>query len=381
MRDAVLEPEHLAFRETVRAFVGREVLPDYDAWEQAGQVDRRVWTAAGRAGLLGLDVATEYGGGGTEDYRFAALLTEELARTGTSGLGIPLHNDVIGPYLNRLADDGQRKRWLPGFCSGDVITAIALTEPDAGSDLGAMRTTAVRDGDGYLLNGTKTFVSNGIHADLIIVAAVTDPQRQSRGRVSLMLVERGMPGLERGSPLRKLGLHAQDTAELFFHDVRVPAANLLGAEGRGLRSLMEHLPRERLSIAVSAVASAEAVFAETLEYCRTRRAFGRPIGELQHIRFELAEMSTELEIARTYVDQCLLDHVAGRLDPVGAARAKWWTTDLQKRVIDRCLQLHGGYGYMREYRVARAFVDTRMMTIYGGTNEIMKEIIGQSLGL
>ena len=381
MRDAVLEPEHIAFRDTVRAFVAREVLPNYDAWEEAGQVDRSVWTAAGRSGLLGLDVAPDYGGGGTDDYRFAALLTEELARTGTTGLGIPLHNDVIGPYLNDLADGGQRERWLPGFCSGDVITAIALTEPDAGSDLAAMRTTAVRDGDGYLLDGTKTFVSNGIHADLIIVAAVTDPQRQSRGRVSLLVVERGMPGLERGAPLRKLGLHAQDTAELFFHGVRLPAANLLGTEGRGLRSLMEHLPRERLSIAVSAVASAEAVFAETVAYCRTRRAFGRPIGELQHIRFELAEMSTELEIARTYLDQCLLDHVAGRLDPVGAARAKWWTTDLQKRVVDRCLQLHGGYGYMREYRVARAFTDTRMMTIYGGTNEIMKEIIGQSLGL
>jgi alkylation response protein AidB-like acyl-CoA dehydrogenase len=381
MRDGILEPEHLAFRDTVRAFVAREVLPHYAAWEEAGRVDRAVWATAGRSGLLGLDVATEFGGGGTADYRFAALLTEELARTGTSGLGIPLHNDVIGPYLNRLADDGQRERWLPRFCSGEFITAIALTEPEVGSDLAAMRTTAVRDGDGYLLNGTKSFVSNGLHADLIIVAAVTDPRRSSRGRFSLLMVERGMPGLERGRPLRKIGLHAQDTTELFFRDVRVPAVNLLGEEGRGLRSLAEHLPRERLSIAVAAVACAEAVFAETVEYCRTRRAFGRPIGELQHIRFELAEMSTELEVARTYLDQCVLDHVADRLDPVGAARAKWWCTDLQKRVVDRCLQLYGGYGYMREYRVARAFVDTRMMPIYGGTNEIMKEIIGQSLGL
>jgi long-chain-acyl-CoA dehydrogenase len=381
MRDPVLEPEHQAFRDTVRAFVQREVLPWYPEWERAGQVSREVWTAAGRAGLLGLDVPAGYGGGGLDDYRFAALITEELAGTGTGGLGIPLHNDIVGPYLTQLADADQQKRWLPGFCSGDTITAIALTEPEAGSDLAAIRTVAERDGDGYRLNGAKTFVSNGILADLVVVAAVTDPQRPSRGRFSLLVVERGMPGVERGRPLPKIGLHAQDTAELFFHDVAVPAANRLGPEGRGLPALMAHLPRERLSIAVAAVASAEAVFAETLDYCRNRRAFGQPIGEFQHVRFELAEMSTELEIARTYVDQCVLDHVAGRLDAVGAARAKWWTTDLQKRVVDRCLQLHGGYGYSREYRVGRAFVDTRMMPIYGGTNEIMKEIVGRSLGL
>lgn len=381
MRDAILEPEHIDFRKTVRAFVAREVLPHYEAWEDAGRIDRKLWTTAGRNGLLGLDVAEEFGGGGTDDYRFPALITEELARTGANGVPIPLHNDIIAPYLNTLTDDAQRKRWLPGYCKGELLAAIALTEPGAGSDMAGMRTSAVRDGDAYVLNGSKTFVSNGSNADLIIVAAVTDPRRTTRGRVSLLVVERDMPGLERGRPLRKIGLHAQDTVELFFHDVRVPAANLLDVEGNGLRALTEHLPRERLSISVAAIASAEAVFAETLAYCRTRRAFGRPIGELQHVRFELAEMSTELEVARTFVDQCVLDHVAMRLDAAGAARAKWWCTDVQKRVIDRCLQLHGGYGYMHEFRVARAFVDTRMMPIYGGTNEVMKEIIGRSLGL
>ena len=381
MRDSILEPEHLAFRDLVREFVAREITPHHPGWERAGMVDRGVWLAAGRAGLLGLEVATEHGGGGTADFRFPALLTEELARSGSSGPGFSLHNDVVGAYLEHLATGEQRRRWLPGFCAGELISAIAMTEPGAGSDLEALRTTALRDGDAYVLNGSKTFVTNGIHADLVIVAAVTDPEARPRGRVSLLVVERGMPGFERGRGLDKIGLSAQDTAELFFHDVRVPVANLLGQEGRGLRHLVDNLPRERLSIAVAAVAGAEAVFEDTLRYCQSRTAFGQPIGSFQHSRFELAEMSTELEIARTYVDQCVLEHNAGRFDAVAAARAKWWTTDLQRRVIDRCLQLHGGYGYMRESRVGRAYVDARMMPIYGGTNEIMKEIIGRSLGV
>jgi alkylation response protein AidB-like acyl-CoA dehydrogenase len=381
MRDDILDADHLAFRDTVRAFVAREVVPFYDAWEQAAQVSRGAWAAAGRAGLLGLDVAPAYGGGGTDDYRFAALITEELARTGTSGFGIPLHNDIIGPYLNRLADESQRKRWLPGFCTGELLTAIAMTEPDAGSDLAGVRTSAVRDGDHYLLNGSKTLISNAILADIVIVVAVTNPQHHTRGRLTLLVVERGMPGFERGTQISKIGLHAQDTAELFFHDVRVPVANRLGAEGGGWQNLMRHLPRERLSIAVAAVAAAESVLSSTIAHCRTRTAFGQTLGEFQHVRFELAEMSTELDVARTYLDHCVLDHVAGRLDDVGAARAKWWTTNLQRQVNDRCLQLHGGYGYLREYAVARAFVDSRMMPIYGGSNEIMKELIGRSLGL
>ncbi|MFC1431652.1 acyl-CoA dehydrogenase family protein [Streptacidiphilus sp. N1-3] len=381
MQDHLLDPEHREFAAMARTFVAREVTPYHADWERSGMVDREVWRTAGKAGLLGFDVAPEFGGGGTDDLRYPVLLGEELIRAGATGIGFGLHNDVVAPYLNQLATPAQRARWLPGFCSGDLVTAIALTEPGAGSDLQGITTSAVRDGDAYVLNGSKSFVTNGIHADLVIVAAKTDPADRLRGGISLLVVERGMPGFERGRPLEKIGRHAQDTAELFFDAVRVPAANLLGRPNRGLRHLMEYLPRERLSIAASAVAGAETVFAETLEYCRTRTAFGGPIGGFQHIRFELAEMSTELEIARSYIDTCVLDHNAGRRDPVTAARAKWWTTDLQKRVVDRCLQLHGGYGYMREQSVARAFLDTRMMPIYGGTNEIMKEMIGRSLGV
>jgi alkylation response protein AidB-like acyl-CoA dehydrogenase len=403
MRDAILDPEHRDFRRTVRAFVAREVAPHYADWEEAGRVEREVWRKAGAAGLLGLDTAVEHGGGGEPDYRFSALITEELARVGAGGFGVPLHNDIIGPYLNHLATGEQRARWLPGFCSGELVTALAITEPDAGSDLGGLRTSAVledggdggggggdgqgREGQGrgghYVLNGAKTFVSNGIQADLIIVAAVTDPAGRARGRggLSLLVVERRMSGVTRSGPLRKLGLHAQDTAELAFDGVRVPAANLLGRDGRGLAEINRHLPRERVSIAVAALAEAEAVFADTLAYCKTRRAFGKPLGDLQHVRFELAEMATELDVAREYLDRRILDHVAGRLEAASAARVKWWTTDVLRRVVDRCLQLHGGYGFMREYRVARAFTDTRMMPIYGGSNEIMKEIVGRSLGL
>jgi alkylation response protein AidB-like acyl-CoA dehydrogenase len=340
-----------------------------------------VWRAAGTAGLLGFDIATDYGGGGTDDIRYPVLLAEELIRAGATGIGFGLHNEVVSPCLNQLATDEQRRRWLPGFCSGELVSAIAITEPDAGSDLRAITTSAVRDGDTYLLKGAKTFVTNGVHADLVIVAARTNPADGLRGGISLLVVERGMPGFERGRPMAKIGQHAQDVAELFFDEVRVPVANLLGRPDRGLAHLTDNLQRERLSIAATAVAGAETVFAQTLAYCRTRTAFGQPIGGFQHVRFELAEMSTELEIARTYVDQCLLDHNAGRRDPISAARAKWWTTDLQKRVVDRCLQLHGGYGYLRDQSVARAFLDTRMMPIYGGTNEIMKEMIGRSLGV
>jgi alkylation response protein AidB-like acyl-CoA dehydrogenase len=381
MRDRHLEPEHLAFRETAREFVRRDIVPFHDGWEKAGIVDREVWRKAGKLGLLGIDVDERYGGGGVRDFRYLATLSEELVRAGASGVGFGLHNDVVAPYLNELTTDEQKSRWLPGFCSGDIITAIAMTEPGAGSDLQGIRTHAVRDGGDWILNGAKTFITNGINSDLVIVVAKTDPEAKGSKSISLIVVERGMPGFERGRNLDKIGLKAQDTAELFFTDVRVPAANILGELNGGFYHLMHNLPQERLGIAVSAVIGAETVFEHTLEYCKTRTAFGQPIGSFQNSRFELAEMATELDIARTYIDDCIMRHVAGELDAVDASKAKWWTTDLQKRVVDRCLQLHGGYGYMMEYPVAKAFVDSRVQAIYGGTNEIMKEIVGRSLGV
>ncbi|WBC09197.1 acyl-CoA dehydrogenase family protein [Micromonospora sp. WMMA1947] len=377
MDRAIFTADHLAFAELVRAFIDKEITPHHERWEADGIVDRGVWRAAGAAGLLGFFVDERYGGAGVSDRRFHAVLTEELARAGASGPAFGLHNDIIGPYLTDLTTEEQKQRWLPGFCSGEIVTAIAMSEPGAGSDLQGITTTAVRDGDDWVLNGQKTFISNGILADLVIVVARTDPGAGRRG-ISLLVVERGMPGFERGRNLDKLGQKAQDTAELFFADVRVPAANLLGAEGEGFAYLMRNLPLERLSIAVAALAGAETVFAQTLDYCRQRQAFGRPIGSFQHNRFVLAELATELRLGRVFVDQCL---IAPDLGAETAAMAKWWCTELQQRVVDRCLQLHGGYGYMREYPVARAYLDARVQTIYGGTTEIMKEVIGRSLGL
>ncbi len=377
MRRTIFEPEHEAFRELARTFLAKEVVPHHERWEAAGVVDREVWLAAGKAGLLGYFVDEEYGGGGVKDRRYSAVFTEEAARAGASGPAFGLHNDIIGPYLTDLTDDEQKRRWLPGFCSGEIITAIAMTEPGAGSDRQGIRTTAVRDGDHFVLNGQKTFISNGILADLVIVVARTDPEAGHRG-ISLLVVERGMDGFDRGRNLEKIGQKAQDTAELFFADVRVPVANLLGAEGAGFLHLMRNLPAERLSIACAAMAAAEKVFELTLAYCKERQAFGRPIGSFQHNRFVLAEMATELELGRTFVDRCVVEP---DLTAETAAMAKWWCTELQKRVVDRCLQLHGGYGYMLEYPVAKAYLDSRISTIYGGTTEIMKEVIGRSLGV
>lgn len=380
MRDSELTPEHLDFRNMVREFVEREIVPFHADWERAGLVDREVWRSAGKLGLLGIDVPEEYGGGGVRDFRYQAIISEEIMRVGATGVGFALHNDVVAPYLLDLATEEQKRRWLPGFCSGELITAIAMTEPEAGSDLQAVRTTARRDGDHYMLSGAKTFITNGIHADLVIVVARTEPGHGSRG-LSLLVVERGMAGFERGRKLEKIGMAAQDTAELFFDEVRVPVANLLGRAGRGFLYLANNLPQERLGIAAYAVAAAETAFAQTLEYCKSRSQFGQAIGGFQHVRFELAEMATELDVARTYVDRAVAEHNAGRLGAVDAAKAKWWATDVQRRVLDRCLQLHGGYGFMRETPVARAFVDNRVHPIYGGTNEIMKEIIGRDLGV
>ena len=376
----IFSPEHDAFREMVREFIAREVTPYHAQWERDGMVSRNVWLAAGRAGLLGIDVDEKYGGGGNPDYRFYLILDEEFARAGATGPGFAVHNDINGQYFLRLCTPEQRDRWLPGYCSGELITAIAMSEPGAGSDLQGIRTTAVRDGDRYVLNGQKTFISNGQLADIVIVVARTDPDADHRG-ISLLMVERDMPGFTRGRNLDKLGMHAQDTSELFFTDVEVPAANLLGEEGGGFVALMQNLPRERITIAVTALATAEQAFADTLAYSKERQAFGQPIGKFQHNRFVLAEMATEIAVAREFTDRAIMEHCAGRLKPDEASMVKWWNTELCNRVTDRCVQLHGGYGYMREYAVGRAWTDSRVQSIFGGTTEIMKEIIGRSLGL
>jgi len=380
MRRTIFEPEHDAFRESVRAFCDKEIVPHHKEWEAAGIVPRELWLEAGKQGFLGFMVPEEYGGGGQRDFRFNAVLIEELTRCGASGPGFGVHTDINSAYLLDLTNDEQQARWLPGFASGELITAIAMTEPGAGSDLQGIATTAVRDGDHYVLNGAKTFISNGILSDLVIVVAKTAPDEGYQG-ISLLVVERGMEGFERGRNLDKLGLKAQDTAELFFDDVRVPVANLLGEEGQGFVYLMERLPQERLAIAVVAAAACERVLDLTTEYVKSRTAFGRPVGSFQNSRFAIAEMATETQIARVYVDRCITELAAGTLTVSDAAMAKWWTTELQKRVVDQCLQLHGGYGYMSEYPISKAYLDTRIQTIYGGTTEVMKEIIGRTMGL
>jgi alkylation response protein AidB-like acyl-CoA dehydrogenase len=380
VRRTLYEPDHEAYRETVREFVAREVVPYQHDWDRQHMIDRAVFIGAAKAGIYALQIDERFGGAGEHDYRYRMVVCEELARVFaySFALTISLQDDLVLHYLLDLTSEEQKRRWLPSFASGELIGALAMTEPGAGSDLKGIRTTARREGDNWILNGQKTFISSGIMADVVVVAARTDPEAGSRA-FSLFVVERDTPGFERGRQLDKIGLPAQDTAELFFRDAVVPAANLLGQEGWGLQQLMSHLPRERLGVMANAIANARAIFDETVEYCRQRTAFGQPLTGQQHIRFELAEMATEIDIAETYVDRSVLAFNAGELTPVDAAKGKWYVSELQKRVIDRCLQLHGGYGYMSEYPVARAFLDTRVQTIYGGTTEIMKEIIGRDI--
>ncbi len=385
MRRTLFEDVHEDFRASFRTFLQREVLGEegrYREWERAGIVPREVFALAGQGGFLGMAVPEPYGGAGAEDFRFNVIIGEETQRAGVGGfgLGITLHNDICLPYFLTYCNESQRERWLGGIASGELITALAMTEPGMGSDLAGMSTRALRDGDHYVVDGSKTFITNGINADLVIVAAKTDPSERHRG-ISLLVVERGTEGFSRGRNLEKIGQHSQDTAELSFAGVRVPVENLLGEEGEGFRQLVSNLPQERLSISVSAVAAAEAALGWTLDYVRERRAFGQPIGSFQSSRFALAELRTETEIGRAFVDRCVEALCAGELSAEDAAMAKWWCTDLQGRVVDRCVQLHGGYGYMLEYPIARAFVDARVTRIYGGTNEIMKEIVGRSMGL
>jgi alkylation response protein AidB-like acyl-CoA dehydrogenase len=385
MRRNLYDDVHEDFRASFRTFLAREVLGEegrYGQWEREGIVPREVFALAGRGGFLGMAVEEAYGGAGAEDFRFNLVIGEETQRAavGGFGLGITLHNDICLPYFLAYCNDEQRERWLPGIASGELITAVAMTEPGIGSDLASMSTSARREGDHYVLGGAKTFITNGINADLVIAAVKTDPSERHRG-ISLLIVERGMEGFERGRNLEKIGQHAQDTAELSFSGVHVPVENLLGEEGAGFRYLVSNLPQERLSIAASAVAAAEAMIGWTLDYVRERKAFGQSIGSFQSSRFTLAEVRGEVDIARAYIDRCTQALDAGELTAEDAATAKWWCTDLQGTVADRCLQLFGGYGYMSEYPIARAFADARVTRIYGGANEIMKEIVGRSLGL
>lgn len=372
--------EHEQFRSAFRSWLDKEVVPNHDQYERDGITPRELWLAAGSHGFLGLTVPEQYGGGGTDDYRFAAVMQEEVSYTGVIGSanGFTLHNDIVLPYFIGLCNDEQKARWLPRMVTGECITAIAMTEPNTGSDLANIRTTAVRHGDTYVVNGSKTFITNGINSDAVIVAVKTDPDAKHRG-MSLLVIERGMKGFERGRNLEKLGMHAQDTAELFFTDVEVPATNLLGEEGTGFYSLMLNLAQERLGMAVGAMGVCQAAMDQTLAYTKERKAFGQPIGQFQHNKFLLAELSTEVQIGQVYVDRCVELHCADQLSPEQAAAAKFWTTELQNKVVDRCLQLHGGYGYMLEYPIARAWADSRVQTIYGGTSEIMREIVGRAI--
>ncbi|BDX30738.1 acyl-CoA dehydrogenase [Mycobacterium antarcticum] len=380
MKRLVFEEEHEQLRETARQFLEKECAPYAEKWESDRIVGRDAYIAAGKYGLIGFNLPEKFGGGGVDDFRFNAVIVEEFSKYGAASPGLSLQNDIVGPYFANLANEEQQERWLPGYITGELIGAVAMTEPGAGSDLAGIKTAAVRDGEDWILNGSKTFISAGINSDLVVVVARTNAEAGHKC-FSLLVVERDMAGFTRGRKLDKMGQHFADTAELHFENVRVPNANLLGEEGKGFYHLMQNLPSERLSIAIAAVAGARATFNDTLQYVKDRKAFGQPIGSFQHNRFVMAEMDTELEIAEQYVDRCLRAVIDGELTAVQASKAKWWCTELAKRVVDNCVQLHGGYGYMNEYKVARDYVDVRIQTIYGGTTEIMKEIIGKDLGL
>lgn len=369
--------EHEIFRAQVARFMEREIVPFHEQWEKDGQIAREAWNKAGATGLLCPTVPEEYGGAGA-DFLFSAIVLEELARVGATGPGFGLHSDIVAPYILHYGSEDQKRTWLPRMVSGEAVGAIAMTEPGAGSDLQGVRTSAVPDGDSLVVNGSKTFITNGQHADLVLLVTKTDPAEGAKG-TSLVLVEADREGFRKGRNLEKLGMKAQDTSELFFDDVRVPAENLLGEAGQGFTYLMQELPQERLLVGITAVAATEAALGWTIKYTRERQAFGQAIADFQHVRFRLAELKTETQIGRVFLDRCLEAHLEGRLDVEAAAMCKYWLTDLQCRVIDECLQLHGGYGYMWEFPIARAYADARVQRIYAGTNEIMKELISRTL--
>ncbi|MEM7798300.1 MAG: acyl-CoA dehydrogenase family protein [Chloroflexota bacterium] len=379
MQPHMYEEEHRMFRDAFRQFLDKEVVPYEEEWSKAGIVDRDLWRKAGENGFLALEVPEKFDGMGVNDFRFNTILSEEMARTGATAPGFSVHSDIVVPYIEAYGSDEQKARWLPGCASGEIIAAIAMTEPGTGSDLQGVQTTATKQGDHYIINGQKTFISNGIHCDIVIVVARTSDAPGYQG-LSLIMVERGMDGFENGRNLDKIGLKGQDTAELFFDSVKVPAENLLGEEGMGFIYLMQQLPQERLIIGIQGLAGAEVCLDWTIEYCKERMAFGKPIGKFQNSRFKLAEMKTEVTVGRAFIDQCILDLNEGNLSTEKASMAKYWCTDLFSRVVDECVQLHGGYGYMSEYPISKAYLDSRVGRIYGGTNEIMKEIIGRAMG-
>jgi alkylation response protein AidB-like acyl-CoA dehydrogenase len=380
MRRTIFEPEHEDFRHLTRDFFVRECAPHTDEWEQRGYVDREVWRRAGAAGLLMWSAPERYGGSGVRDFRFNAVLTEEFFKSGTAGFGIAVQNDIVAPYLLDLATAEQQARWLPGSVTGDIIWALAMSEPAAGSDVKAIATTAVRDGDDFIINGSKTFITNGLLADNVIVVTKTEPSLAHKG-ISLFVVEEGMPGFTRGRKLDKVGQRSQDTSELFFSDVRVPASNLLGQPNQGFYHLMRGLPQERLGIGVAGVSVMERALSLTVSYVRDRKVFGQPIGAFQNTRFELADLHTLTQVCRVYVDRAIEAHCAGELTAEEAAGLKQWVTDRQWDLVDRCVQLFGGYGYMNEYEIARLWRDSRVQRVYAGSNEVMKEIVGRSLRL
>ena len=380
MKRRIFSEEHNIFRDAFRKFLEKEVVPYHEQWEKDGIVPREIYKKAGDQGFLCTWLPEELGGSGV-DFLYSTIIIEECAYVHNHGFLVSLHSDVVAPYLFSFGTEEQKKRWLPRCASGDAILAVAMTEPNAGSDLAGMKTTALRDGDEYVINGSKTFISNGLCSDIVVVAAKTDPKADPpHSGISLIVVERDTPGFIRGRKLEKMGMHAQDTAELMFEDCRVPADNLLGQEGGGFVYLMQKLQQERMVCAVASQAAAEAVMELTVQYCQEREQFGRPIGKFQYNKFVLAEMNTEVKIGRAFVDRLIVDHTAGESVLMETCMAKWWVSDMLKRLTDRAVQLHGGYGYMMEYPVARAFLDARVQPIFAGTNEIMKELIGRQMG-
>ena len=372
--------EHRIFRETVRRFFAKEVIPYADEWEEAGRVPKSVWRKMGEQGFLCMDVPEEYGGLGA-DFLYSVIITEELGRTGNTGLATPLHSDVVVPYITSFASEELKKKYLPGCVSGELITAVAMTEPNTGSDLAAIRTTALEDGDDVIINGQKTFISNGLNCGLVVLAARDPAVENPYQAIDLYLVEEGTPGFEKGKKIKKVGWHSQDTAELFFSDCRIPKTNRLGQKGGGFMMLMQKLQQERLMCCIISVAAAERMLDLTIQYCKERTAFGRPISKFQNTQFKIVEMATEIRLGRTFVDKLIVDHMEGANVVVNVSMGKYWTSEMAMRVADQCVQLHGGYGYCEEYPIARAWRDARVLSIFAGTSEIMKGIAAKFMGL